>query len=449
MFHATGFSTITELLQDLPPSLRLIMLNRMHSGKHLSLEFFSIYDQKEFFTFVVPCLQSENFEQNEWVFISGDYAERVYFIVDGRMGYFLEQIVVAGAEQLSAQGVPDDMVFQTFEDEETFGDHEVHMGIARQYSCASVAERPSECLALHKRDLLRVIAEFPTIAARMKTEAQEQGRQTKMKASQASKKPLHSVCSSGDAVAAPRCRVGSKDSMVTAGDEETAAAQAAISWVGAKASSPTSTSPDVARSGAVDHGTYVPHKAVGWTLPATGATNGPAAGPAVGGLRLEAVGVHMDCDNDQSDRSTASQRNCEEARVVAPLHEEMSAARHTGLVCCSSGVGVLPSPQAPVPFPAPASPEASRDSDPDVWRRGVGEADAAEAVALERARASGAAEGAAWAATRLDAMCGSMFDSLASRHAEIRERQAGLGEVLTSVRSILRRVDLRVQALST
>lgn len=185
MVHLEGPAQLQSLLTDLPVVLRAKMLRHMHHGKHLHLEFFSRYNEDDLFAYIVPLLFSAHFEAHDMVFLRGDYAERIYFLTQGTIVYFtleglerenngrsqrglMDRADLLELEKIHAQAEP----FQVVVDGSTFGDFEVLLGIPRQ-ECVR-CDVPSHCLALHKRDILRTLAEFPSIAESMREDARKE-----------------------------------------------------------------------------------------------------------------------------------------------------------------------------------------------------------------------------------------------------------------------------------
>mmetsp|Transcript_84445 Transcript_84445/g.225642 ORF Transcript_84445/g.225642 Transcript_84445/m.225642 type:complete len:880 (+) Transcript_84445:139-2778(+) len=150
---------LRSLTWELPASLRQLLLRRMHQGKHLKLDFFVRFDNIDFFAFVAPCLVSDQFEEDELIYVRHDYADQLYFIVAGTVGCMLSK---------DGTGDPAIKVHQR----QSFGYIEVQLAIPRDHTTKALAEKV-ECLILKKRDLLQALAEFPTIAERMHREAQD------------------------------------------------------------------------------------------------------------------------------------------------------------------------------------------------------------------------------------------------------------------------------------
>eukprot|EP00746_Dinoflagellata_sp_MGD_P092456 gnl/MRDRNA2_/MRDRNA2_36578_c0_seq1.p1 gnl/MRDRNA2_/MRDRNA2_36578_c0~~gnl/MRDRNA2_/MRDRNA2_36578_c0_seq1.p1 ORF type:complete len:348 (+),score=66.18 gnl/MRDRNA2_/MRDRNA2_36578_c0_seq1:50-1045(+) len=180
MAHLTGPAQLQSLLQDLPVVLRAKMLQHMHHGRHLNLEFFSRYRDDDLFALIVPLLSSAHFHTDDLIYLRGDYAECMYFLTKGVVVFFTrkdeqnhpkkQREVMDTHRYLEIQ---QDMLaaepFQIIVDGTTFGDFELLLGLPRQ-TCAR-CEMVSDCLHLHKKDLLRVLAEFPVMAECMRSDA--------------------------------------------------------------------------------------------------------------------------------------------------------------------------------------------------------------------------------------------------------------------------------------
>lgn len=184
MEHLTGSAQLQSLLNDLPVVLRAKMLRHMHHGRHLNLEFFSRYRDDDFFSYAVPLLSSAQFDSHDMIYLRGDYAERVYFLTKGTVVFFsfednghlngektqrqlMDRKEYLEIEEAMKLAEP----FQVFVDGSTFGDFELLLGIPRQVYVR--CDIQSDCLVLHKKDLLRTLAEFPVIAESMRANARQ------------------------------------------------------------------------------------------------------------------------------------------------------------------------------------------------------------------------------------------------------------------------------------
>ena len=166
----TGGNLI-DLFADLPVAMRSGMLRKMHSGKHLNIDFFATVESPDFFSFVVPHMHTGMFDENSIIYLTADYAERLYFVVSGCVGFcegreHAERGSKASAMHLSLDTVhtnkpPDESPYQLVTTKSTIGDYEVLSSKPREDT--SVAVMDSETLQLHKRDLLRALAEFPDV----------------------------------------------------------------------------------------------------------------------------------------------------------------------------------------------------------------------------------------------------------------------------------------------
>jgi CRP-like cAMP-binding protein len=187
MEHLTGPAQLQSLLSDLPVVLRAKMLRHMHHGRHLKLEFFSRYRDDDLFAYMVPLLQSDHFCVHDMIYLRGDYAERVYFLTKGTVVFFIFERLEAKQDMRKSgtihtmdlkeyHEIEQEMMtcepFQIVVDGSTFGDFEVLLGIPRQQCVRCDIE--SECLRLHKKDLLRTLAEFPAIAECMRRDAKHE-----------------------------------------------------------------------------------------------------------------------------------------------------------------------------------------------------------------------------------------------------------------------------------
>eukprot|EP00746_Dinoflagellata_sp_MGD_P027216 gnl/MRDRNA2_/MRDRNA2_164207_c0_seq1.p1 gnl/MRDRNA2_/MRDRNA2_164207_c0~~gnl/MRDRNA2_/MRDRNA2_164207_c0_seq1.p1 ORF type:complete len:806 (-),score=175.04 gnl/MRDRNA2_/MRDRNA2_164207_c0_seq1:619-3036(-) len=198
MDNLSGAADLQSLLHDLPVVLRAKMLRHMHHGRHLKLEFFSRYRDDDLFAYLVPLLASDHFQVHDMIYLRGDYAERVYFLTKGTVVFFIferfKKFARSGPigsgsgsgkafNQLSSKDYNDieqDMMkcepFQIIVDGSTFGDFEVLLGIPRQQCVRCDVE--SDCLRLHKKDLLCTLAEFPAIAECMRRDARHEFHMT-------------------------------------------------------------------------------------------------------------------------------------------------------------------------------------------------------------------------------------------------------------------------------
>lgn len=202
MEHLTGPAQLQSLLADLPVVLRAKMLRHMHHGRHLKLEFFHRYKDDDLFAYMVPNLASDHFTAHDMIYLRGDYAERIYFLTKGTVVFFIFErleksndlepggISSPNMKRRSSQmhmldkrmyeEIEKDMLgidpFQIIVDGSTFGDFEVLLGIPRQQCVRCDTE--SECLRLHKKDLLRTLAEFPTLAECMRRDAKHEYHMT-------------------------------------------------------------------------------------------------------------------------------------------------------------------------------------------------------------------------------------------------------------------------------
>jgi CRP-like cAMP-binding protein len=153
------------LLHDLPATLRMKMLRKMHRGKHMQLNIFKRYKDAPFFAFTVPLMTSAEFHNGACVYIAGDYAEHVYFLAQGAVSYLDE---LCGASAPLGTKLP----YHVIPVGGTFGEYELLFGMPRR--CTTRSDTASSMLTMHKKAMLRIMAEFPYIAAGMCDHAREE-----------------------------------------------------------------------------------------------------------------------------------------------------------------------------------------------------------------------------------------------------------------------------------
>jgi len=174
-YIAGGGGNLAGLLAELPVGMRTLLLSRMHKGKHARLDFFRLFNDKDFIACVIPCLATENFDKWCVCYLTGDFAERVYFIVDGQVGYTDAAIPGLNGDDADATAgghwaalvkrLLTKEPFKVMVGGHTFGDIEVVLNLPRQFSTLTYSR--TEVLMLHKRDLVRILADFPKLGDRL------------------------------------------------------------------------------------------------------------------------------------------------------------------------------------------------------------------------------------------------------------------------------------------
>ena len=117
----------------------------MHSGAAKYLSFFSDKDEV-FISAIVPFLNPILINTNEFVYTKKEYAEELYFIVNGIVSYTFGK---------------DNQVLTTMHPGLHFGDIEVMLQIPRKFSAKVIRE--SELLIMNKKLLREISEDYPNL----------------------------------------------------------------------------------------------------------------------------------------------------------------------------------------------------------------------------------------------------------------------------------------------
>jgi CRP-like cAMP-binding protein len=79
-----------KFLELLPPKLKNSLVGRMHRNKVKKINFFE-NKEKKFLNFIGPKLKYLRLREGDKIFKSGEIAESMYFISEGKVGYLLSK----------------------------------------------------------------------------------------------------------------------------------------------------------------------------------------------------------------------------------------------------------------------------------------------------------------------------------------------------------------------
>ena len=181
--HHDGFEELDQvhtenssfLINELPWRLRHQMIANMHEGRHLALRLLKEVKSPEFVCQIVPCMRCVMYQPNEMLYETQDYAELVYCVVEGDVGLVLAaekkdpenqdgDESPGGFRGLNRNRTKDfEAPFELYTSNDTVGECEVILNLPR-LTGATALESEATVLVLHKRDLCRALAEFPSVA---------------------------------------------------------------------------------------------------------------------------------------------------------------------------------------------------------------------------------------------------------------------------------------------
>ena len=146
----TGFSSSDKRItfNELPRQLRYEVALAMHRGAAKSIPFFSDKDQV-FIASIIPFLNSTFLPASSDVYMEGDYAEEIYFIVSGRCVVMIENQHVVKRLQKGSY----------------FGEIEVIEQVPRKFTVKTAND--SDLLTMSKRIFTVIKGEFQSVYAEM------------------------------------------------------------------------------------------------------------------------------------------------------------------------------------------------------------------------------------------------------------------------------------------
>lgn len=146
----TGFSVQVKrgIFTELPRALRFEVALAMHQGAAKVLPFFSDRDQA-FVAATVPFLNSLQVQAGEEVYSEGDYADEIYFIVQGRCSVMWQ-----------------DVVMKKYQRGSYFGEVEVILTVARKHAVQALGK--TDLLSMGKKVLALIKEDFPSVYEEMR-----------------------------------------------------------------------------------------------------------------------------------------------------------------------------------------------------------------------------------------------------------------------------------------
>lgn len=147
-----------ELLDKLPIKLRYEIALDMHNGVISQFPFFSIREDS-FVGSIAPYLDYYSYDKHQSIWIPGEPAVSIYFIIKGRVDYLINK---------------EDSVFRSFNDGHYFGDNEVLHGKVRNFSVQSGTLL--NVLIMHQSLIFKIERNFPLIWNDMKKITHERER---------------------------------------------------------------------------------------------------------------------------------------------------------------------------------------------------------------------------------------------------------------------------------
>lgn len=147
----TGFSSSDKrsIFNELPRQLKFEVAMAMHRGAAKSIPFFSERDQV-FVASIVPFLNSQFVQESHTVFREKEYADEIYFIVEGRCVVMVNEKHVIKKLQRGSY----------------FGEIEVIQQIPRKFTVSAATD--VELLSMNKRILFVIKTDFPSVYEEMK-----------------------------------------------------------------------------------------------------------------------------------------------------------------------------------------------------------------------------------------------------------------------------------------
>ena len=150
-----------SLFRELPKQLQYEVAMSMFSGIAKNFPFFLNKDAA-FVVYVMPLFKPLRLHDSEVLYREGEYADEVFFILQGRVNFVLPRTEV---------------VYKSFLRGSYIGEVEVLQETTRKNTALCFGD--CEFLVLHRRDLKDIIYEFPAEGRSMKAIARERGKRNK------------------------------------------------------------------------------------------------------------------------------------------------------------------------------------------------------------------------------------------------------------------------------
>ena len=150
-----------SLFRELPKQLQYEVAMSMFGGIAKSIPFF-VNKDAAFIVYVMPLFKPLRLRDSELLYKEGEYADEVFFIIQGRVNFVLPRT---------------EIVYKSFLRGSYIGEVEVLQEITRRNTALCFGE--CEFLVLHRRDLKDIIYEFPAEGRSMKAIARERARRNK------------------------------------------------------------------------------------------------------------------------------------------------------------------------------------------------------------------------------------------------------------------------------